>query len=122
MAVRLYVDKPGGVTISDCQQLSHEVGDLIGVSTWSESSYDLEVVPRLDRELRRDQASVGHRAFRGSGPEPVDGDREHSGQLVQVTPEAWPSNPMAIEAFAEPLVTKAPGGGAARLPLIRRSQ
>ena len=32
MAVRLYVDKPGGVTIGDCQQLSHEVGDLIDVS------------------------------------------------------------------------------------------
>jgi ribosome maturation factor RimP len=30
--VRLYIDKPGGVTVSDCQQLSHEVGDLIDVS------------------------------------------------------------------------------------------
>ncbi len=30
--VRIFVDKPGGVTMSDCQQLSHEVGDLIDVS------------------------------------------------------------------------------------------
>jgi hypothetical protein len=60
VAVRLYVDKPGGVTISDCQQLSHEVGDLIDVSNLVRSSYDLEVSsPGLDRELRRDRGSSG---------------------------------------------------------------
>ena len=56
VAVRLYVDKPGGVTISDCQQLSHEIGDLIDVSNLVRSSYDLEVSsPGLDRELRKDR-------------------------------------------------------------------
>ena len=33
--VRVFVDKPGGVTVSDCQQLSHEVGDLIDVRVLS---------------------------------------------------------------------------------------
>jgi len=90
-AVRLYVDKPGGVTISDCQQLSHEVGDLIDVSNLVRNSYDLEVSsPGLDRELRRDrelQWATG-RLVRVWTREPVDGHRELSGRLVLVAQEA----------------------------------
>ncbi len=91
VAVRLYVDKPGGVTISDCQQLSHEVGDLIDVSNLVQSSYDLEVSsPGLDRELRKDrelQWATG-RLVRVWTREPVEGHRELSGRLVLAAQEA----------------------------------
>ena len=91
VAVRLYVDKPGGVTVSDCQQLSHEVGDLIDVSNLIRSSYDLEVSsPGLDRELRKDRElhwATG-RLARVWTREPVDGRREFSGRLVRVDEEA----------------------------------
>jgi ribosome maturation factor RimP len=86
-AVRIYVDKAGGVTISDCQQLSHEVGDLIDVANLVPGSYDLEVSsPGLDRELRRDrefQWATG-RLVRVWTREPVDGRRELSGRLALV--------------------------------------
>ena len=111
-AVRLYVDKPGGVTVSDCQQLSHEVGDLIDVSNLVRSSYDLEVSsPGLDRELRRDRElrwATG-RLVRVWTREPVDGHRELSGRLVLVDaggPE--PSTlPMVPRSVPRSLVTKA---------------
>ena len=86
-AVRIYVDKPGGVTISDCQQLSHEVGDLIDVSNLVSGSYDLEVSsPGLDRELRKDRELhwAAGRLVRVWTREPVDGGRELSGRLVLV--------------------------------------
>jgi ribosome maturation factor RimP len=86
-AVRIYVDKPGGVTVSDCQQLSHEVGDLIDVSNLVLGSYDLEVSsPGLDRELRKDRELhwAEGRLVRVWTREPVDGRREFSGRLILV--------------------------------------
>jgi ribosome maturation factor RimP len=86
-AVRLYVDKAGGVTIDDCQGLSREVGDLIDVADVVSGSYDLEVSsPGLDRELRRDREfrwALG-RLVRVWTRDPVDGRRELSGRLVLV--------------------------------------
>ena len=111
VAVRIYVDKPGGVTVSDCQQLSHEVGDLIDVSDLVRSSYDLEVSsPGLDRELRKDRElhwATG-RLVRVWTREPVDGCRELSGRLVLVDEEtlalALPDGPRRVPRS---LVTKA---------------
>jgi ribosome maturation factor RimP len=85
--VRVYVDKPGGVTVSDCQQLSHEVGDLIDVSNLVPTSYDLEVSsPGLDRELHKDRElrwAIG-RPVRVWTRELVDGRRDLAGRLGQV--------------------------------------
>jgi len=54
--LRLYVDKPGGVGIDDCQRLSREVGDVLDASALIEEAYDLEVSsPGLDRQLRTDR-------------------------------------------------------------------
>jgi ribosome maturation factor RimP len=87
VAVRVYVDKPGGVTIDDCQALSYEVGDLIDVSNLVPRSYDLEVSsPGLDRELRKDRElhwATG-RLVRVWTREPVEGRRETLGRLVLV--------------------------------------
>ena len=90
-AVRVYVDKPGGVGIDDCQALSRELGDLIDVSSLVPGSYDLEVSsPGLDRPLRKDRElrwATG-RLVRVWTREPVDGLREIVGRLVLVDEEA----------------------------------
>src|SRR3989454_2118097 len=55
-ALRLFVDKPGGVGIDDCQRLSREVADVLDASALIEEAYDLEVSsPGLDRQLRTDR-------------------------------------------------------------------
>ncbi|MBI2199426.1 MAG: ribosome maturation factor RimP [Candidatus Rokubacteria bacterium] len=86
--LRLFVDKPGGVTIADCQRLSHEAGDMLDVSGLLEEAYDLEVSsPGLDRELRKDREfawAIG-KELRCWVREPVGGRTEFCGRLVAVT-------------------------------------
>jgi len=62
--VRLYIDKEGGVTIDDCTNVSHQVGDLLDVYDMPPGPYTLEVSsPGLDRPLARDKDFIH---FRGS--------------------------------------------------------
>lgn len=83
--VRVFVDKPAGVTIDDCRRLSDEAGDLIDVSNLVPGSYDLEVSsPGLDRELHKEREFQWARGklVRLWTREPVDGRRELVGRLV----------------------------------------
>ncbi len=63
--LRLYVDKPGGVGIGDCELASRELGDALDASDVIEGGYELEVSsPGLDRPLRKErefQWAVGKR-------------------------------------------------------------
>jgi len=83
--LRLFVDKPGGVSVGDCQAVSREAGDVLDVSQLIEPSYDLEVSsPGLDRQLRKDREfawAVG-KEVRCWVREPIDGHTEFFGRLV----------------------------------------
>jgi ribosome maturation factor RimP len=87
--LRLFVDKPGGVTIGDCQAASREAGDVLDATGLIEPAYDLEVSsPGLDRELRTDREfawAVG-KHMRCWVREPVDGRREFAGTLLAASP------------------------------------
>src|SRR5690348_11747116 len=81
--LRVFVDKPGGVGIDDCQRVSREVGDVLDASALIEEGYDLEVSsPGLDRQLRTD------REFRWAAGKRVQcwvaGGQEFRGRLVDV--------------------------------------
>lgn len=50
--VRLYIDKPEGITLDDCEKVSREVSVLLDVQSPIASQYTLEVSsPGLDRPL-----------------------------------------------------------------------
>ena len=50
------MDKPGGVTLDDCSDLSREIGDQIEVNELIPHSYILEVSsPGLDRPLKKEK-------------------------------------------------------------------
>jgi ribosome maturation factor RimP len=52
--LRLYVDRPGGVTIEHCQELSRTIEPILDVEDFIEPAYNLEVSsPGLDRPLRK---------------------------------------------------------------------
>jgi ribosome maturation factor RimP len=54
--LRVFVDKPAGVEIGDCERVSREIGDLLDVSGLIAEGYDLEVSsPGLDRQLKKDR-------------------------------------------------------------------
>jgi len=52
--LRLYIDKPGGVSLKDCSTVSREVSHLLDVHDFIARRYTLEVSsPGLDRPLRQ---------------------------------------------------------------------
>ena len=110
--LRFFVDRPGGVSIGDCQGASREAGDVLDVTGLIEPAYDLEFSsPGLDRELRseREYAWAVGRDVRCWVREPVEGRTEFSGRLLAVSTAA-----LTLEAsegrtqdVPRPLVTKA---------------
>ena len=52
--LRVYVDRPGGVTIDHCQELSRTVEPVLDVEDFIAPAYNLEVSsPGVDRPLRK---------------------------------------------------------------------
>jgi ribosome maturation factor RimP len=81
--VRIFIDKPGGVTHADCELVSNQVGTVLDVEdVIPGSSYHLEVSsPGLERKLVRAdhfERSVGCKA-RIQLREPVAGQRRWEG-------------------------------------------
>lgn len=54
--LRIFIDKPGGVAIEDCEQLSRSVEPILDETDFLTQAYYLEVSsPGLDRALRREK-------------------------------------------------------------------
>src|SRR2546425_12020492 len=52
--VRVFIDKPGGVTHEDCSEVSNHLGTVLDVEDFIHSAYTLEVSwPGLERGLYR---------------------------------------------------------------------
>ncbi len=82
--LRVYVDRPGGVTISDCAYMSRRVGVLLEVDDFIPGSYTLEVSsPGLERPLFRE---ADYRRFLGReirllAVEKIEGRRNFAGRI-----------------------------------------
>lgn len=54
--LRVFVDKPGGITLDDCQDISKKISDELDEKDPIKQSYYLEVSsPGLDRPLKNDK-------------------------------------------------------------------
>ena len=54
MAVCIFIDKPGGITLDDCVTVSREVGAILEIEDPIKAAYRLEVSsPGLDRPLKK---------------------------------------------------------------------
>lgn len=85
--IRLFIDKPGGVNIDDCERVSRQVNAVLGVESPISEDYLLEVSsPGLDRLLftpAQIGAFVGKRvAIRTSVP--MAGKRNFNGVIESV--------------------------------------
>jgi len=91
--LRLFIDKPGGITIDEITRLSREAGPLLDIEDFMPKRYSLEVSsPGLDRPLVKPEhflAAIGKPA-RIKTRLPIDGRKNFKG---------------TIEAFAEGCVT-----------------
>jgi ribosome maturation factor RimP len=83
--LRIYLDKPGGVTLDDCATVSREVGTILDVEdVIPGGQYTLEVSsPGLDRKLLK---AADYERFTGSlvklqTREAINGSRNFQGRL-----------------------------------------
>lgn len=85
--VRLVIDKPGGVTLDDCADISREVEAVLDREDLIPTSYVLEVSsPGIDRELFKlsdFERFAGSEAKIRTG-RPINGQKNFSGTIVGV--------------------------------------
>lgn len=54
--LRAFIDKPGGITVDDCEIVSREFSELLDKEDFIEDSYIMEVSsPGLGRQLKKDK-------------------------------------------------------------------
>jgi len=88
--VRIFMDKIGGVTLEDCTEISHQVGDILDVHDIPPGPYTMEVSsPGLDRPLARDKDFL---KYRGSKvcvrvDQKIDGIKDFRGDLIDYLDE-----------------------------------
>ena len=85
--VRVFIDKPQGVTHDDCSEVSLHLGTILDVEDFIHASYTLEVSsPGLERGLYK---RADYERFAGSDAkmktrQPIDGQRNFRGRLLGV--------------------------------------
>lgn len=85
--VRIFIDKPNGVTHEDCSEVSFHVGTVLDVEDFIHASYTLEVSsPGLERGLYK---PADYDRFAGSPAKlktrnPVGGQRNFRGLLLGI--------------------------------------
>ena len=97
--LRAYIDKPGGITVDDCEVVSRALSDLLDKHDFIEDAYVLEVSsPGLGRPLKKEKdfaRSIGEeveiRTFR-----PINRQKEFIGIL-----EAYDKETVTIELEEE---------------------
>ena len=88
--VRVFIDKPNGVTHEDCSEVSQHLGTILDVEDFIHSSYTLEVSsPGLERGLYK---RADYERFAGSQAklkirQPIAGQRNFRGTLAGVEDE-----------------------------------
>ena len=94
--LRAYIDKPGGVGINDCENVSRALSDILDIEDYIPDAYILEVSsPGLGRTLKKDRhferslgAEVEVKTYK-----PIDGQKEFTGIL-----EAYDTDTITIGA------------------------
>jgi ribosome maturation factor RimP len=86
-ALRVFIDKPGGVTHEDCSQVSLHVGTVLDVEDFIPGAYTLEVSsPGLERGLygREDYERFAGRMAKMKSRSAIGGQRNFRGRIVGV--------------------------------------
>jgi len=88
--VRIFIDKPNGVTHQDCSEVSHYMGTILDVEDFIHAAYTLEVSsPGLDRGLykRSDFERFAGSLAKQKANTPIEGQRNFRGRLLGVEGE-----------------------------------
>lgn len=83
--LRVYIDKPGGITLDDCQAVSEELSDKLDEADPITQSYILEVSsPGLERPLKKESDFVRYKGERVEVKlfQPINGAKVFEGELL----------------------------------------
>jgi ribosome maturation factor RimP len=86
--LRLYIDKPEGITLDDCTRISHEVGRSLDVEDFISIPYALEVSsPGLTRPLKKERDFVRYRnqIIKVKTVDPIENRRQFKGKLLGIS-------------------------------------
>ena len=86
--IRVFADTAGGISLEDCQRVSHAIGQAFDAEDLIATSYVLEVSsPGLDRPLRtaRDFQRQRQRLVMVFLHTPLMGQTQHTGRVAAVT-------------------------------------
>ena len=98
--LRAYIDKPGGISVDDCEKVSRRLSDILDEKDYIEDSYIMEISsPGLDRPLKKEKdfaRSIGKlveiRTYR-----PIEKQKEFCGELT-----AYDNNSVTIDEEGTP--------------------
>ena len=85
--VRVFIDKPGGVTHDDCSEVSHHLGTVLDVEDFIHSAYTLEVSsPGIERGLykRADYERFAGNTAKLKTRVALKGQRNFRGRIVGI--------------------------------------
>ena len=85
--LRVYIDRPQGITLDDCARVSHQISGLLDVEDPIEGNYNLEVSsPGIDRPLfsKKDFVRFQGREVSLKTRAKIGGRRRFSGKLAGV--------------------------------------
>ncbi|MFB3884308.1 MAG: ribosome maturation factor RimP [Thermodesulfobacteriota bacterium] len=86
--LRLYIDKPEGISLDDCSRISQEVGRNLDVEDFISVPYTLEVSsPGLARPLKKEKDFLRYRdrIIKVKTVEPIENRRQFKGKLLGVS-------------------------------------
>ena len=88
--LRLFIDKPNGVSVEDCSTVSNQFGDILDAEDLIHAEYTLEVSsPGLERELYslQDFEKFAGSLARLKTHKPLNGQKNFRGKITKVEGE-----------------------------------
>jgi ribosome maturation factor RimP len=89
--LRVYIDKPGGVRLDDCVNISRQLGDLLDIYFENELSYNLEVSSPGDKRplgKLRDFDKFKGKKVKVKTIAPMDGQKNFTGTIIGIDKDA----------------------------------
>lgn len=110
--VRIFIDKPDGVTLDDCANVSRRISAVLDADDFIPTAYNLEVSsPGLERELYnlKDFEKFAGQLAKVKITNPVNGQKNFRGRIVEVKGEEiiFEDNTSGIVQFPYNTVAKA---------------
>ena len=89
--LRIFIDKPEGIDINDCEKVSNEINDILDKANYIKEQYFLEVSsPGIEKVLKKDKhlkQNIGKEIFIKLFKKDENGKKEYQGILKDFNEE-----------------------------------